>query len=165
MRWPFSRQCTAFAALPVQKPAGSWPVNPSPTSTGSGADRMQQPPSAADVLAAVAEVLDGEIVPALDGPAQHHARVAASLVAIVERELRLGADAADRERAALAALLGDEASDATDLLSLRRELATRLRAGFADDPDVDPRVWQLLADAVRDDLAIAKPGHDAWEGD
>jgi Domain of unknown function (DUF6285) len=123
---------------------------------------MQQPPSAADLLATVAEVLDGEIVPALDGPAQHHARVAASLVAIVERELRLGAEASGRERAALAALLGD---DTSDVLSLRRDLAARLRAGLADDPDVDARVWKLLVDAVRDDLAIAKPGHDAWAGD
>jgi Domain of unknown function (DUF6285) len=123
---------------------------------------MQQPPTAADLLATVAAVLDGEIVPALAGPAQHHARVAASLVAIVERELRLGADAADRERAALVALLGD---DTSDLMSLRRELAVRLRGGLADDRDVDRRVWTLLMDVVRDDLAIAKPGHDTWDGD
>jgi hypothetical protein len=60
----------------------------------------------------VAEVLEQEIVPALDGPAQHHARVAASLVAIVERELRLRDAAADREREALAPFVaGDHAHD------------------------------------------------------
>jgi hypothetical protein len=25
--------------------------------------------------------------------------------------------------------------------------------------------WRVLIEGVRDDLAIAKPGHDAWDGD
>jgi hypothetical protein len=127
---------------------------------------VQQPPTAAQLLATVADVLEREIVPALHGPAQHHARVAASIVAIVERELRLGDDAAERERAALAGLLGDVPVDvAADVLALRRELAERLRAGFADDPAVAETTWRVLIEGVRDDLAIAKPGHDAWDGD
>ena len=69
---------------------------------------MQPRPTAAELLACVTEVLEQEIVPALDGPAQHHARVAASLVAIVERELRLGDGAADREREALAPFVAGE---------------------------------------------------------
>ena len=32
-RWPLARSCTAFAALPVLKPAGSLPVKPSPTTS------------------------------------------------------------------------------------------------------------------------------------
>jgi hypothetical protein len=123
---------------------------------------VQQPPTAAQLLATVADVLEHEIVPALRGPAQHHARVAASIVGIVERELRLGADAAARERAALARLLDD---DGADLLALRRELAARLHAGVADDPSAAEATWRVLIDAVRDDLAIAKPGHDTWDGD
>jgi hypothetical protein len=123
---------------------------------------VQQPPTAAQLLATVADVLEREIVPALRGPAQHHARVAASIVGIVERELRLGADAAARERAALAHLLDD---DGADILTLRRELAERLHAGFADDPPAAEATWRVLIDAVRDDLAIAKPGHDTWDGD
>lgn len=136
---------------------------------------MQPPPTAADLLAAVAEVLNDEIVPALQGPAQHHARVAASLVGIVERELRLGPDADDAERRALATLLGTTDGDATtsdapavgglDLTELRQILAGRLRAGLADDPDVASRVLDVLFDTVRADLAIAKPGHAEWEGD
>jgi hypothetical protein len=70
---------------------------------------MQPRPRADELLATVAEVLERDIVPALSGPAQHHARVAASLVGIVERELRLGQAAAERELEALHALLGDEA--------------------------------------------------------
>lgn len=125
---------------------------------------MQPPPSAADLLATVAEVLSDEIVPALSGPAQHHARVAASLVGIVERELRLGPDAADREHAALAALLDDVGTDAS-LDVLRSRISSALRAGFADDPDTDRAVWDVLVASVSADLAIAKPGHDRWDGD
>ena len=127
---------------------------------------MQQPPTAADLLATVAEVLDDEIVPALTGPAQHHARVAASLVAIVARELRLGGPAAEREAAAVTELLGDRIeSGSLDLLRLRRRLASELRAGMADDPATSAEIWEVLMGVVKDDLAIAKPGHDGWEGE
>lgn len=125
---------------------------------------MQPPPTAADLLAVVAEVLTDEVVPALSGPAQHHARVAASLVGIVEREWRLGADQAVAERAALTELLGAADTDAS-LLELRERLAGALRSGLADTDEADRRVWTTLMDAVRGDLAIAKPGHDVWEGD
>lgn len=151
---------------------------------------MQPPPHAADLLAIVAEVLDDEIVPALHGPSQHHARVAASLVAIVERELRLGPEADAAERSDLLALLGadvgppgephephephdgppgdsHEPHDHTDaeLGELRSELATRLRAGLADDPEVASVVWRALIESVRADLRIVKPGHDDWDGE
>jgi hypothetical protein len=124
---------------------------------------VQQPPTAAELLATVAEVLEREVVPALSGPTQHHARVAASLVGIVERELRLGPDAAAREHAAIDRLLGP--ADTATLAERRADLADRLRAGFADDDAVDAQVWDALMDAVRADLAIAKPGHDGWAGD
>ena len=133
---------------------------------------MQQPPTAAELLSAVVEVLTDDVVPALTGPVQHNARVAANLVAIVERELRLGGDAATRERAAIAALLGDRTSDlatsdlvTSDLAMLRARLAAELRSGMADDETTDEIVWRTLMAAVRDDLTIAKPGHDAWDGD
>ena len=135
---------------------------------------MQPPPNAADLLAVVGEVLTDEIVPALRGPSQHHARVAASLVGIVERELRLGPEADEAERTALLGVLGRGAavSDATgdddghtDLAELRAEIVNRLRAGMADDPTVAIDVWQALMDSVRADLRICKPGHDDWDGD
>jgi Domain of unknown function (DUF6285) len=138
---------------------------------------VQQPPTAAELLSAVVEVLTDNVVPALTGPAQHNARVAANLVAIVERELRLGGDAATRERAAITALLGDRTSDLapsdlapsdlapSDLAMLRARLAAELRSGMADDETTDAIVWRTLMAAVRDDLAIAKPGHDAWGGE
>jgi hypothetical protein len=36
---------------------------------------------------------------------------------------------------------------------------------MADDDATNARVWHTLMAVVRDDLAIAKPGHDAWDGD
>ena len=126
---------------------------------------MQQPPTAAELLATVVEVLTDEVVPVLTGPVQHHARVAANLVAIVERELRLGADAATRERAAIAALLDVDVGGTGDLATLRVRLAAELRGGMADDDTTNEHVWHTLMAVVRDDLAIAKPGHDAWDGD
>ncbi len=130
---------------------------------------MQQPPTAAELLATVMEVLGDEVVPALSGPVQHNARVAANLVAIVERELRLGADAASREHAAIAALLDEFGGEGTngdlDLATLRGTLASELRSGMADDEVTNERVWRTLMAAVRDDLTIAKPGHDEWDGD
>ena len=130
---------------------------------------VQQSPTAAELLATVMEVLGDEVVPSLTGPVQHHARVAANLVAIVERELRLGGDAASREHAAIAALLDDIGDGRTqrnvDLATLRGQLAAELRRGMADDKATNARVWQTLMAVVRDDLTIAKPGHDAWDGD
>src|SRR5512134_2976023 len=103
---------------------------------------MQPRPTAAELLACVAEVLEHEIVPALDGPAQHHARVAASLVAIVERELRLRDAAADREREALAPfVVGEHAHDHphdhndADRVSLRAAPGAASRSGALDDDD------------------------------
>ena len=130
---------------------------------------MQQPPSAADLLAVVVEVLSDEVVPALTGPVQHNARVAANVVAIVERELRLGGDAATRERASIATLLGIADDDGTnsdlDLATLRARLASELRSGMADGDTTNERSWRTLMAVARDDLSIAKPGYDAWDGD
>jgi hypothetical protein len=125
---------------------------------------MQPRPRADELLATVAELLERDVVPALSGPAQHHARVAANLVAIVERELRLGPGAAQREQGVLRDLLGDDAGGSS-LVDARGLLARRLRDGLADDPARAAEIWPALMGVVRDDLAIAKPGHDVWEGE
>ena len=126
---------------------------------------MQPRPTAEEILRDVAELLDDVLVPALSGPAQHQARVAASLIGIVQREVQLasGNDAVESE--AWIDLLGDEAPANADLLTLRREAANALRAGAADSPRANAAVWPVLLRATRADLAIAKPGHDAWDGD
>ena len=60
---------------------------------------MQPRPTAEEILRDVAALLDDVLVPALSGPEQHQARVAASLIGIVHREVQLasGNDAAERE--------------------------------------------------------------------
>ncbi len=126
---------------------------------------MQPRPTAEEILRDVAALLDDVLVPALSGPEQHQARVAASLIGIVHREVQLasGNDAAERE--AWVDLLGDAAPADADLLTLRREAAIALRSGLADAPEADAAVWPVLLRATRADLAIVKPGHDSWDGD
>lgn len=123
---------------------------------------MQPRPTATELLDAVAEVLE-QIVPALEGnPLQHQARVAVSLVGIVGRELRLSPTADHREAEAIGRLLpGVEG----DLATLRIELSAALRGGLADSPEHAAEIWPVLLAAVKDDLAVVKPGHDAWDGD
>jgi hypothetical protein len=61
-------------------------------------------------------------------------------------------------------LLGDGAAGSS-LVDARGLLARRLRDGLADDPARAAEIWPALMGVVRDDLAIAKPGHDVWEGE
>ena len=131
---------------------------------------MQQPPTAAELLATVMEVLGDEVVPSLTGPVQHHARVAANLVAIVERELRLGGDAAStrtrRDRRTARRLRRRRHAQRPRPRGVAGE-ARRPSSGAAWLTTTRPtrRVWHTLMAVVRDDLTIAKPGHDAWDGD
>lgn len=122
---------------------------------------MQYEPSAAELLAAMAELLEDELLPALPDASKHTCRVAANLARILEREQRLGPGAAERERSRLRDLLDEPGSDG-DAADLSRRLAGRIGAG--DDPAFERRAWDALVAIARDDLAIAKPGHDAWEG-
>jgi len=119
---------------------------------------MQYEPSAEDLLAAMAELLEDELMPALPDALTHKCRVAANLARILERQERLGPDAAARERERLRALLGQDGDSGT----LSARLAQRIRED--DDPRFQRQAWDALVAITRDDLAIAKPGHDAWEG-
>jgi hypothetical protein len=124
---------------------------------------MQYQPSAEDLLAAIAELLEDDLLPALPDALKHRCRVAANLARILERQERLGPDASALERERLRALLGGEDEDDGDgAAALSARLARRIRAD--DDPEFQRRAWDALVAIARDDLAIAKPGHDAWEG-
>jgi Domain of unknown function (DUF6285) len=103
-------------------------------------------PTAAELVAAVADFLDNDVRGATDGHVNFHARVAANVLRIVERELRVEstADVAD----ALAALgFADE-----------MQLAAAIRAG-----ELDSRAGELLPclrTLVRHRLAVAHPGYE-----
>jgi hypothetical protein len=78
----------------------------------------------------------------------------------VNLEARLGAAAEAREADLLAQALG-EAPAGRDALALSQALVARLDTGT--DAALEWRAWRALVEIVRGKLAIAKPGHDAWD--
>lgn len=108
-------------------------------------------PQAADLLASVRETLEREILPLLKGDKLFHLRVSLNLIAMVERELRLGEamDAAARER--LIALLGRTGTAG----ELEEALGLALRAGKIDGSD--PALIAHLQASVTEALRVNNP--------
>jgi hypothetical protein len=123
---------------------------------------MQYRPDAAELLDAVASLLEDDVITAVPAHLQHQVRVAANLCRILQRESRLAVsnDAAERER--LAALLGSDAPG--DLPSLRAALIARLDDEAPLDAALDRSIRESLLATLRADLAIAKPGYDTSTG-
>jgi hypothetical protein len=119
---------------------------------------MQYRPTAAELLDAIGALLEDELLPALPAELQHKARVAANLCRILEREEDLAAASLDDERSRYATLLGHDGP----VPELASELAERLRTN--QDAAFERAAWDALVAVARRDLAIAKPGHDQWEG-
>jgi hypothetical protein len=103
-------------------------------------------PTAAELVAAVADFLDNDVRSSTEGQVNFHARVAANVLRIVEREL---ADDSAAEVTGWLAELGftDEA-----------QLAAAIRAGKLDDRADE--VLPTLRALVRHRLAVAHPGYD-----
>ncbi len=118
---------------------------------------MQFLPAAPELLGAIATLLEDKVLAAVPADLQHQVRVAAHLSRLLEREARLGPEAASRERELVTALLGQPADDPA------AALAERL-AGDDVDAEFEARAWETLVEVTRADLAICKPGHDRWEG-
>jgi Domain of unknown function (DUF6285) len=114
---------------------------------------MQDRPTAAELLEAIREFLEHDVMPSVEGRVQFHTRVAVNALGILERELKLGSelDAAERER--LAGLLGRDA----DLPSLTAELARRIRDGSLDDRRHE--VFAAVRESVRAKLLVANPSY------
>lgn len=119
---------------------------------------MQDRPSAAELLVDLADLLEGDVVPVLEGSLQHQVRVAGNLCRIIERELRLGPAEDARQAERLAALLDVEPAGVPELVRL---LDDRLRTG--NDVDFERRAWACLMAIVRGKLAVTKPGHDSYD--
>jgi hypothetical protein len=115
---------------------------------------VQDAPDAAQLLGAIADVLEHKVLPQA-GAAAHDVRVAANLCRILEREHRLDGPADARAREALGDLLGDQGTSG----QLWRALADRLRADDVDD-EFERRSFDVALAVVRDKLAVAKPGYD-----
>lgn len=104
-------------------------------------------PTAAELVEAVREFLERDVVPGAEGRVRFHGQVAVRVLAMVERELTLGAAqrAAHVER--LRALgVGSEA-----------ELAADIRSGALDARYEEVRAAVLAT--VEDKLRVANPGH------
>ncbi|WP_322048294.1 DUF6285 domain-containing protein [Paraburkholderia sp. J67] len=118
---------------------------------------MVNPPSAEQLLEAVSAFLRDEALPALQGAPAYKARVAASVLDIVRRELVLAPHTRVREEQALRHLLG-ERNGTTD------ELTPALCARIASDAiDLDtPGVGAFLWQITLAKLAVDQPGYDTY---
>ena len=119
---------------------------------------MHDRPDAAELLAAIADLLEHEVMPALEGGLEYRVRVAANLARILERETRLGPATLAREQALLEELVGPGES----VLALNTRLAARLRTGDPDR-DFERRALTALAEIARAKLAIARPGYERYD--
>jgi len=105
-------------------------------------------PSGAELAEAVREWVTTDVAEATSGRLRFHTRVAANVLATIERELRLGPALAAAHRRRLDVLgFADDAA-----------LAAAVRAGELDDRFEEVR--QAAWSAVRDKLAVAHPGYD-----
>lgn len=103
-------------------------------------------PDASEIVTAVREWLLEEVVPAPDANLSFHARVAANLLGMLERELQDGPGADERFAAGLAELgAEDEAA-----------LATMLRDGVLA---ADSAVLELLRETTTARLRVSNPRH------
>lgn len=121
---------------------------------------MQDPPSAAELVRAVAAFLREEALPALEGRNAYLARVCANTLEIVARELDAApaADAAERMR--LLALLGRADDDPATLEALNAELCRRIESGEAgaDTPGLLAHLWTTTLAAI----AVDQPGYSGY---
>ena len=113
-------------------------------------DRVSAPhdqPDPGTLIEAVREFLQTEVEPQTEGRLRYHLKVAANVLAIVERELSLGEEhaAAHRDRLARLGFRSDQ------------ELAAAIRSGELDERH-DELARELEA-AVADKLAVARPGY------
>jgi hypothetical protein len=101
-------------------------------------------PSVAQMVDAVREWLEIDVMGSTEGRLRFHARVAANMLAMVGRELEVGETQAASHRARLAELgVTDDA-----------ELAAAIRDGRIRG---DERLRELLRASVVDKLAVANP--------
>ena len=102
-------------------------------------------PTATQLVESVREWLERDVLSATEGRLQFHARVAINVLAMVEREMALGADHVAAHAVRLAQLgCADDA-----------ELAQRIRSGSLDDRLDEVR--EVVHASVRDKLAVANP--------
>ena len=102
-------------------------------------------PTAAELLEALHEWMERDLLPGVDGRLQFHTRVAINMIDIVRRELELGPDQEVQHQEVLASFgMTDDA-----------ELAAAIREGAFDTNLVD--VLNRLRPVVEDKVRVANP--------
>lgn len=102
-------------------------------------------PTSVQIVEAVREWLENDVMPAVQGRLNFHARVAINMLAMVEREAVLGGQQRVDHEVRLRQI--GAADDA--------ELAQRIRDGEFDSSLKD--VMAVLKDSIRDKLLVANP--------
>lgn len=109
-------------------------------------------PTLEELVVAVREFLESDVMEATEGRVRFHTRVAVNALGMVERELQLGREQADAHQRALASLgVADDAG-----------LAAAIREGRLDDRADE--VVAVVRAAVRAKLEVANPRY-LEEGD
>jgi hypothetical protein len=108
-------------------------------------------PTASELVAAVREYLERDVMTGTEGRLAFHARVAVNVLGMVERELELGARQDEAERARLVALLGHDGT----VPDLTAELARGIRDGSLAVPWDD--LVAHVRETVRAKLEVANP--------
>jgi hypothetical protein len=104
-------------------------------------------PSADELVRAVREFIERDVMAATDGRVRFHARVAVNVLGMVERELAMGPSQQEAHAAALVQLgMADDAA-----------LAAAIRDGTLDDRRAE--VLEVVRATVRAKLAVAHPGY------
>jgi Domain of unknown function (DUF6285) len=114
---------------------------------------MMDQPSMLELVKAVRGFIETKAMPELKGHTAFHARVAANALGIVVRELEMGPNAAETEKAQLTALLEHDGS----LEDLNRELCRHIREGKIDIASESLR--QHLELTTLDKVAIDQPNY------
>ena len=121
---------------------------------------MQDRPTFDELLAAIENFLDSEIVPNVPGSRGFHARVSANAIRIIRRELAMEDEHLSAEWRGLDTILGaeplpaDRASLRSELLKRNRALCERIRGGDADEGPFAEQVIAHTRAVVADKLRV-----------
>ncbi len=132
--------------------AGDEPTGPAGGSDTTAFAGMHDRPTASELVEAVREYLERDVMP-IEGRVGFHGRVAARVLAMVERELALGPAQHAAELARLRDLTGQDGT-ARDL---QAALAAGIRAGGYDDRAAE--VLRVVRASVRAKLAVGNPDY------
>ena len=117
---------------------------------------MQDEPTPAELIKAIADFLRNELTPAVGGHNAFKLRVAINALDLVTRQLALEGSSDAAEAARLSQLLGRQGS----LRELNRVLAEKIAAGEADlqTPGLAEHLWQTTMDK----LAVDQPNYASY---